>query len=31
MGWTLVLLAYLIVIAVGFYLWHPALMMNTGS
>jgi L-lactate permease len=26
MGWTLVLLAYLIVIAVGFYLWHPALM-----
>jgi lactate permease len=26
MGWTLVLLAYLIIIAVGFYLVHPALM-----
>jgi lactate permease len=26
MGWTLVLLAYLIVISVGFYLCHPALM-----
>ena len=26
MGWTLVLLVYLIIIAVGFYLVHPALM-----
>jgi len=26
MGWTLVLLAYLIVIAVGFYLLDPASM-----
>jgi lactate permease len=26
LGWTLALLAYLIVISVGFYLWHPALM-----
>jgi len=26
MGWTFILLAYLIVIAVGFYLVHPAAM-----
>jgi lactate permease len=26
MGWTLVLLAYLILIAIGFYLLHPAVM-----
>ncbi|MDR3388182.1 MAG: L-lactate permease [Rudaea sp.] len=29
MGWTLVLLVYLIVIAVGFYLLHPAIMTTT--
>jgi lactate permease len=26
MGWTLVLLAYLIIISIGFYMLHPALM-----
>jgi hypothetical protein len=26
MGWTFILLAYLIVIAIGCYLVHPALM-----
>ena len=26
MGWTFILLAYLIIIAIGFYLWHPAAM-----
>ena len=27
MGWTFILLAYLILIAIGFYLLHPAVMM----
>ncbi len=30
MGWTLVLLAYLIIISVGFYMLHPA-MMNVAT
>ena len=28
MGWTFVLLAYLIIIAVGFYFLRPAVMMT---
>ncbi len=28
MGWTFVLLAYLIIIAIGFYFLHPAVMMT---
>jgi hypothetical protein len=27
MGWTIILLAYLILIAIGFYLVNPAVMM----